>query len=253
MNSVKRIFAFLLTCVSSAICSQTLEVAVPGTYFSDNLMLVAVPVVLDHLSVFHFKHTGTAAGGKEREMRTPESRRESDRKYHVEHAERIRAQQKLYYQSHKAQCLAASKQWARKNREKRRIIRLKYMRLHPEKHRESRRKSYIKYLARNQDKQRQQRYGMCGAEFRQMEKEQNGKCAICGVHASLCVDHNHSTGVIRKLLCNQCNVGIGCLRENPNICERAAEYLREHGGEEISEKIEQTPTETLFDIMEERP
>ena len=46
--------------------------------------------------------------------------------------------------------------------------------------------------------------------------KQDGKCAICGVSERklgkpLCLDHNHITGEVRGLLCNNCNSGIGFL------------------------------------------
>ena len=61
--------------------------------------------------------------------------------------------------------------------------------------------------------------------------KQQGCCVICGRHQSelnekLGVDHNHSTGQIRGLLCNKCNTGIGMLQDSAEVCSAAAEYLR---------------------------
>jgi hypothetical protein len=47
-----------------------------------------------------------------------------------------------------------------------------------------------------------------------MFEDQKGCCGICKRHQSefkkrLGVDHNHSTGKIRKLLCDRCNLGLG--------------------------------------------
>ena len=42
------------------------------------------------------------------------------------------------------------------------------------------------------------------------------------------VDHNHSTGLVRKLLCNNCNSGIGHLRENYEILFKSIWYLYIH-------------------------
>ena len=62
-------------------------------------------------------------------------------------------------------------------------------------------------------------------------KKQQGRCAICGKHQSeikvrLGVDHSHSNGIIRGLLCPPCNLGIGLLRDSAEVCSAAAEYLR---------------------------
>jgi len=67
---------------------------------------------------------------------------------------------------------------------------------------------------------------------------QNGKCAICegtdgghrnGEPKALAVDHNHKTGKVRGLLCESCNQGIGKLKDSPETCRKAADYLEKHG------------------------
>jgi hypothetical protein len=75
------------------------------------------------------------------------------------------------------------------------------------------------------------RYGITFDEYNQMFTNQQGKCKICGRHQNelkrkLAVDHCHSTGNIRGLLCSPCNIGIGCLKESESIMEAAIIYLR---------------------------
>lgn len=63
----------------------------------------------------------------------------------------------------------------------------------------------------------------------QMYAAQNGRCAICQQHfESLDVDHDHTTGKVRALLCNNCNRGIGHLQDKAEILRAAAAYLEEH-------------------------
>jgi len=62
--------------------------------------------------------------------------------------------------------------------------------------------------------------------------EQNGCCMICGLHESeiktrLHIDHNHETGKLRALLCPACNLGIGSLQDDAELCLAAYSYLRE--------------------------
>lgn len=59
---------------------------------------------------------------------------------------------------------------------------------------------------------------------------EKGLCKGCYKHASLlkkalCVDHNHTTGKIRGLLCAQCNVCIGMSHDSSEVLRRLAEYL----------------------------
>lgn len=51
------------------------------------------------------------------------------------------------------------------------------------------------------------------------------ECVICGNEETLVVDHDHSTGKIRGLLCNHCNRGLGHFRDDPQLLEFAAQYL----------------------------
>lgn len=59
---------------------------------------------------------------------------------------------------------------------------------------------------------------------------QGGRCAICGTDNTgkrrcFHVDHNHDTGKIRGLLCGNCNSGLGNLRDDVGLLNRAIQYL----------------------------
>lgn len=73
---------------------------------------------------------------------------------------------------------------------------------------------------------------MTNDEYHAMNVKQGGRCAICGTQpdtGNLVIDHNHRTGEVRALLCNDCNKGIGCMGDHPEILLKAAEYLYLHG------------------------
>lgn len=76
-------------------------------------------------------------------------------------------------------------------------------------------------------------YGMSPAEFQALLVSQDQRCAICGTTqpdgvgriAQWNVDHCHDTGKVRGILCSQCNIGIGQLRDDPDLLRAAISYL----------------------------
>ena len=50
-------------------------------------------------------------------------------------------------------------------------------------------------------------------------------CTICGSEETLVIDHDHKSSVIRGLLCNHCNRGLGHFRDDPELLEYARIYL----------------------------
>lgn len=79
----------------------------------------------------------------------------------------------------------------------------------------------------------QKTYGLTGEQVAQMYENQEGLCAICsrlmditgrrGTRA--CVDHDHRTGIVRGLLCAQCNTGLGSFDDSPASLKSAINYL----------------------------
>lgn len=75
----------------------------------------------------------------------------------------------------------------------------------------------------------QRHYGLTLDDYDRMQLAQNGVCAICkkpDPNKRLSVDHNHMTKQIRGLLCHNCNVALGLLKDNPYVLDNAATYLR---------------------------
>jgi len=105
-------------------------------------------------------------------------------------------------------------------------------------------KAYAKWWAkedrkRNPDKYKNQsllkQYGISLHEYNELHKAQNGKCAICGNgesekingrELSLAVDHCHTTGNVRGLLCNKCNQGLGCFKDDIELIQKVLTYLK---------------------------
>jgi len=85
------------------------------------------------------------------------------------------------------------------------------------------------------------KYKLTLEQYEEMLKAQDYKCAICDLHYSefkhpLCVDHDRACcsgditcgNCIRGLLCSQCNIGIGGLRDNEQYILSALDYVRKY-------------------------
>jgi len=80
-------------------------------------------------------------------------------------------------------------------------------------------------------------------------QEQRGICAVCkqppkpkkSTSGGLVPDHIHTKPPQpRGLLCHNCNAALGLLKDNPEVCEQAAAYLRSF----------QIPGQTIEPILE---
>lgn len=78
-------------------------------------------------------------------------------------------------------------------------------------------------------KYRLKQYGLTPDDYDAMVAAQDGRCGICAqVSATLVVDHDHTTGEVRELLCTRCNVGIGHLDDDLERLRAAVAYLERH-------------------------
>lgn len=70
-------------------------------------------------------------------------------------------------------------------------------------------------------------------------EEELAMLAACGNRCEICkkeipnkgdwrIDHDHETGAVRGILCNQCNLGIGMLQDSQQVMLAAIQYLKDH-------------------------
>lgn len=69
-------------------------------------------------------------------------------------------------------------------------------------------------------------YGITLLEYIEMADRQDWKCLICLKESELHVDHCHTGGDVRGLLCGNCNRGLGLFADNPEALVRATDYLK---------------------------
>lgn len=92
-------------------------------------------------------------------------------------------------------------------------------------------KNKANYAKRGRKRHLLKTYGITDERYNEMFIEQDGRCKICLIHQSdinksLFVDHDHTTGIVRGLLCNNCNTGIGYFKDNIENLTRAIKYLK---------------------------
>lgn len=73
-----------------------------------------------------------------------------------------------------------------------------------------------------------EKFGLGLTQYEQLYEEQGGRCYICGKKETrnLAVDHDHKTGKVRRLLCMDCNTGIGKFKDDASLVKKALEYLQ---------------------------
>lgn len=73
-------------------------------------------------------------------------------------------------------------------------------------------------------------YGITIDEYNDIFTFQNGKCIGCNRHQeelkrALCVDHCHTTGKVRGLLCHSCNSLVGFINNDIKILKNLINYI----------------------------
>jgi hypothetical protein len=127
----------------------------------------------------------------------------------------------------RAKRLAYRRAWAEKNREKL----AEQSRQSKAKHREQvNARARARYYRRRDEelaRHRLAKYGMDQSTYDVLVAAQDGRCPICGERPTinLSVDHDHYTGQIRGLICNDCNIAIAKAKDSPTLLRAMADYL----------------------------
>lgn len=81
------------------------------------------------------------------------------------------------------------------------------------------------------------KFGISFEEYQNMMTEQNEVCKLCAKPesrvdhrtkkvTSLAVDHCHTSGKVRGLLCSSCNTALGLLKEDVELLLKAIDYIK---------------------------
>jgi len=170
-----------------------------------------------------------------------------------------KAYQKEYYQNNKNKLREYGRKWREINpgydkspesMEKRKEYNSRpetkeYRKDYYQKHKEKLKEYAKKWSARNsRNFNYTKKYNITLEEYNKILRQQNNKCAICengetntfkGKIVYLSVDHNWETGKVRGLLCKNCNVSLGNLKEDISLFYKCIEYLKEHNEKELKD------------------
>lgn len=144
----------------------------------------------------------------------------------AQNPEREKNYRKKYYYAHREELVQKMREKAKRFRKD-----------NPEKIKEIDRKHSLK-----------KEHNITTNQYKDLVDKQNGKCAICnqfetrknnksGLIKKLCVDHDHKTGIIRGILCDGCNQGLGSFKDSPNLLNSAKNYLENHSNFPLDERI----------------
>ena len=161
----------------------------------------------------------------------------------VQTKEEIAAYRKAYHQANKGKRSAENKAYREANKEQiaaKRKIRYEATRDQRAPHRKAyyhtNRERIIAYkggkhakdLARNATLKR--KYGITLDDYNRMFEEQGMRCKICGIDdpGAWNLDHCHTTGKVRGILCVKCNTSLGKIEKDPALFQRMMDYIEEH-------------------------
>jgi hypothetical protein len=129
-----------------------------------------------------------------------------------------RAQARAYYHKNRVRLCKVARDYNNSHKD---AISLYRKQLNANPKHKARRRSY--YLRKH--------YGITLDQWNKMYSDQNGKCAVCFVEfdkllkKNIHIDHDHTNGKLRQLLCTNCNCAIGNLKEDIDLCNRVIAYL----------------------------
>jgi hypothetical protein len=160
------------------------------------------------------------------------NRSEYNKRYYTANKDKIKAQSKEYCTN-----------WYKENRERVLAKRKARYSANPtqelEKAKEYRNKvkHTDKYRRRVKNARLLRQYGITLEQFESMLSAQRNCCKLCLIdltNSKIDVDHCHSSGSVRGLLCSNCNKALGLFKDSAEALRRAATYLEESMCETIA-------------------
>lgn len=192
-------------------------------------------------------------------LKNPEKCAAARARHRAKHRERINAERRAQWKSDKGwaerqmawaknnpkKVSGYKRKWKLNNKDKRKAGLERWKRRHPD-------KDALGRLRRALG-----RYNLTVEQYEAMLASQGGGCAICLARVAnsrghrLFVDHDHTTGQVRGLLCSRCNSSIGYFDEQPIRLRRAAAYIERW--QTIAEQRDRSELRSLLESLSEAP
>ena len=136
------------------------------------------------------------------------------------------AKTKAWHSNNRERAKEMKRQWRDKNKQKKTMADKLWVMANPEK------------VLINKKRYRYKQYGLTFDDACRLLQAQKNRCAICCRHqrdlsGPLCIDHDHSLGVVRGYVCKRCNTSLGGLGDTLEGVLRAVEYLRDPPAQKI--------------------
>lgn len=139
------------------------------------------------------------------------------RQWAIENPDKIKKTNKEMYEKNREERILKQREWSLNNKEKISKAKAIYRIRHPELSREWTLK----------------KHGLTMDDFNNMILNQKNRCGICyksfAKRSEVKIDHNHTTGMVRGLLCNHCNTALGFTLDDIEILKSMILYLEKYG------------------------
>lgn len=117
------------------------------------------------------------------------------------------------------------------------------------------RMSSLEYRERERSKRDRSRvlklYGAEGITLYEKVKSGTASCDSCGTsQGRMCLDHSHTSGKLRGILCHGCNVTLGFMGDDPGKLTNLLAYLFTHESQSFSQSLTYEDTELIELIAE---
>ena len=148
-----------------------------------------------------------------------EKKAQYQREYRAKNPDRVRQHRKKYDTKNAEKIRQYKKAYCAKNAEKMKRVSMEWRKNNP--------KKWLAIQLRN-------KYGITIEQMVAAMEKQNHGCAICGYSDTSnpryfpYVDHCHTTGKFRGVLCATCNTGLGLFKDSSELLKTAALYIEDN-------------------------